>query len=313
MTRVALLLTLLLCFSTGVSGQEISLPVSGGVLAGTLLDARADPDKPQVLVLFVSGSGPTDRNGNQGESGANPIGLLADSLAAWGISSFRYDKRAVGKSLFPDLREDLLLPDTFVADLLAWVAHFQQDHRWSAMLIAGHSEGALHAKMAAHLHPGVSGVIAICGAGRPIDQLIREQLRRHPPFIGQTADSLFHLLRDGIPFDAPMYLQGLFRPSVQPYMRAWMAVDPAALMATLDIPTLVIGGDKDLQVTARDAEILHAAARQGVLLMALNMNHILRAVGNDVDNFASYQQADRPLWPGLASTIASWVHHHFSD
>lgn len=51
------------------------------------------------FVLFIGGSGPTDRNMNQaGSLLTNSFARLAEDLASIGIASVRYDKRGVGKS-----------------------------------------------------------------------------------------------------------------------------------------------------------------------------------------------------------------------
>ena len=47
------------------------------------------------LVIFIGGSGPIDRDGNQSFMKCDMFKKLAYSLSEKGISSFRYDKRVV--------------------------------------------------------------------------------------------------------------------------------------------------------------------------------------------------------------------------
>lgn len=306
---------LTICRPYKVTAQELRLPLSGGTLVGELLLPETLTDSG-ALVIFISGSGPTDRNGNQGDKGSHCIGMLADSLAALGVASFRYDKRGVGSSLFPDLSEKTLRFDTFVEDLLSWTAIFETDKRFHRIIYVGHSEGALIATLAAQRPGRVDGVIAIAGAGRSADVLMLEQMSRQPAFVAVAADSLFRQLRQGKEtLDPPPYLQSLFRPSVLPYVRSWITIDPSAAFAALEIPTMVIAGAKDIQVTLTDAQLLHDAGQKSVLRVFDDMNHVFKDVDDLPDNYLSYLDLARPLTSGLATSIANWVNglYHAAD
>src|SRR5882672_2605071 len=69
------------------------------VLHSSLLLPK-ESGKAMPVVLLLSGSGPTDRNGNSpmlpGKN--NSLQMLAEGLADNGIASLRYDKRGVGES-----------------------------------------------------------------------------------------------------------------------------------------------------------------------------------------------------------------------
>ena len=54
-------------------------------------------------------------------------------------------------------------------------------------------------------------------------------------------------------------LEPLFRPSVQPFVRSLIKIDPAQLLRGLDVPALVIGGGRDIQVGRADFDALVAA------------------------------------------------------
>ena len=85
----------------GYKSVEVTTQQNGATLSGTCFQPLND-DK-SVAVLIISGSGPTDRDGNSpllpGKS--NTLLQLADSLAHYGIASLRYDKRVIGKSKPP--------------------------------------------------------------------------------------------------------------------------------------------------------------------------------------------------------------------
>ncbi|MFS6695661.1 alpha/beta hydrolase, partial [Staphylococcus aureus] len=43
-------------------------------------------------------------------------------------------------------------------------------------------------------------------------------------------------------------LQSLFRASVQPYMISWLSYDPAEQLKKLQVPVLLVNGNRDIQV-----------------------------------------------------------------
>jgi len=299
-----------LCGQT-VLAQPAELAISGGTLRGTLLLSE-DYTGGRPLVILVSGSGPTDRDGNQGGVGARSMGMLADSLAALGVPSFRYDKRGVGESTFPDLREEALRVDDFASDLALWVAFWEKDPRFRGLVLAGHSEGALMATLAAGRSASVKGLVTLAGAGRTADVLLLEQMSRQPPFVAQAADSLLRQLRQGLPISPPPFLEALFRPGVLPYLRSWIALDPAGLLSALDMPVLIVQGAADLQVSLEDARRLHLAAAKGTLLTFEAMNHAMKDVHSTADNHLSYYDPQRSLTPGLATALAQWILQHIN-
>src|SRR5690606_206430 len=81
------------------SETAIVLDTGTGRLFGTLALPSSDPPFDYVALL-VSGSGPTDRDGNSAAlPGRNDsLRKLAQSLALRGIASVRFDKRGIAQS-----------------------------------------------------------------------------------------------------------------------------------------------------------------------------------------------------------------------
>ncbi len=79
----------------------IAEPITLDTLTGTLYGTLEPPQSrsPVPVVLIISGSGPTDRDGNSPmlKGPNNSYKLLAEGLAARGIASVRYDKRGIRK------------------------------------------------------------------------------------------------------------------------------------------------------------------------------------------------------------------------
>ena len=63
---------------------------------GTLINSK---NQNSTIAIIISGSGPTDRDGNNNSLESNYLKMLAEGLQEYGISTYRYDKRGVGKSV----------------------------------------------------------------------------------------------------------------------------------------------------------------------------------------------------------------------
>src|SRR6266852_2743028 len=138
--------------------------------------------------LIISGSGPTDRDGNlpifKGPN--NSLKLLAEGLAAHGIASVRYDKRGIGETgkammLAAEkakvmLREEDLSFETYIDDAVAWCKKLGADRSFSSLTVLGHSEGSLIGMVAAQ-RMGAHAYVSIAGSGRPSQELILEQVK----------------------------------------------------------------------------------------------------------------------------------------
>ncbi len=280
-----------------------------GPLEGTLqLPVSRSGD---TAVLIVAGSGPTDRDGNSplGVRAAS-LALIAAALAEAGIPSLRFDKRGIGASAAGAPPEEDMRFGIYVDDAAAWAQVLRRKTGAARIVILGHSEGALIGTMAA-AQVDAAGLIAIAGAGEPADAIILRQMAEAgtPPALLDRCRAILALLRSGGRTDeVPAELAALFRPSVQPYLASWIAIDPAAETARLGCPVLVVQGDRDIQVSIADAERLAAAAADARLVIVQGMNHVLkRAPADRAGNAATYGADDLPLAPGLMEAIVGFV------
>ena len=103
-------------------------------------------------------------------------------------------------------------------------------------------------------------------------------------------------------------LAAQYRASVQPYLMSWFKYDPAAELAKVTGPVLVIQGTNDLQVSLEDADRL-AASRMDIFLVKINgMNHVLKVAPNVREgNFATYTRPLLPLTPDLLPVISDFL------
>jgi pimeloyl-ACP methyl ester carboxylesterase len=270
-----------------------------------------DTSKPVPVVLLISGSGPTDRNGNSRmlPGPNNSLKMLAEGLAMNGIATLRYDKRGVGESANAIGAEADLRFDTYIDDAAAFCEQLRADKRFSSVVVAGHSEGSLLGMVAAK-RCNASGFISIAGAGRPAADILRTQLAgKLPPALATQSDAILKALEAGKTTDnPPAELFALYRPSVQPYLISWFRYDPAKSIAALSAPVLIVQGTTDIQVSVDDAKRLAAASPKAKLLIVEGMNHVLKSVSPDKEKqAASYSDPSLMLAPDLLVNIVAFV------
>ncbi len=275
------------------------------LIKGTLLLPSGSETTP--LVILIAGSGPTDRNGNQNMMKNNSLRFLAEGLYAEGVSSFRYDKRIVAQLRDGSLQEEQIRFDDFIDDAAAVLDFFKDDQRFSGIYVAGHSQGSLVGMVAAQNR--ADGFISIAGAGQQIDDVIVDQLSKQAPGLVDNARQSFDDLRvNGVAQNYSPGLASIFRPAIQPFILTWMQYDPKVEIGKLDIPVIIINGDKDLQVQISEAELLRDAKPDAEYVIIPKMNHIFKEIdGDDLENSKSYNEYNRPVIPELIERITAFV------
>jgi len=310
---LALSLTLLTGLFCGLAQatvlqRPISLDTGSGEIFGSLLLPKSDTPVP--VVLIISGSGPTDRDGNNPEGGRNDsLKRLAWVLARHNIASVRYDKRGVAASLAATPDERNLSVEAYVADAVAWSRKLAADPRLGPLVLLGHSEGALIASLAAPQANAVA-VVSVGGSARPIDQVLRQQLasRLPPPLMLRSNELLDSLKAGRVDLNVPAQLQFIFRPSVQPYLISLFRQDPALAFAALKVPALIVQGSHDIQVGVDDARQLKAAKPDAELVLVKGMNHVMRIVPDDEKRqLESYKDPNLPLAAELGTRIVGFI------
>lgn len=286
--------------------DTVSIVRDGGQIYGSLI--IPSQEKKPSIVLIISGSGPTDRNGNNPMMTNNSLKMLADSLAIVGIGSIRYDKRGVASSMKAGITEIDLRFEDYVKDAIAWVEYIKNDKKFSKVIIIGHSEGSLIGMITASQIP-VSGFISLAGPGESADLVIKRQLKAQPQFVQDQLIPKIDSLKNGFTIDKvdPAYF-ALLRPSVQPYLISWFKYDPQIEIKKLQIPILIIQGNTDIQVRTEDAELLKMAAPAAKLEIIEGMNHIFKpAPLNRQENIATYRDPGLPIMEELIKTIQSFI------
>ena len=282
--------------------------IAAGELHGTMINARnSDP-----VVLMVPGSGPTDRDGN------NPMGmktdaykLLAEGLSEERISTVRVDKRGMfGSAGAGD--PNVSSPQAYVDDIHAWIDAIKTERGSKCVFLLGHSEGALMVSLAAEGRKDVCGLILVSGMGRKMGDVIREQLTSNPanaPVLGQALGALSELEAGRHVDVTGMHpaLLPLFNAKVQEYLISMFAIDPVEAVRKAKKDTLIVQGERDLQVSVADARLLDKAPHTQLRLIG-HMNHVLKDAPEDrAGNIATYSNPSLPLSKDLVKYVRRFV------
>ena len=295
----------------------VEAPGPTGPLKGSML---APPVSQGPVVLIIPGSGPIDRDGNSPAGVlAAPYRLLAESLVARGVTTVRIDKRGFAGSAgaTPD-GNAVTIPD-YVTDVNAWIAVVRQGTHASCVWLLGHSEGGLVA-LAAARNSRVCGLILVSAAGRPMGELLREQLKANPanaPLLDQALPAI-DALEAGKQVDTsgmPAPLLRLFNPRVQGFLINVFSYDPAQLIADYKKPVLIVQGLRDIQVREADAMLLKKADPAATLVLLPDVNHVLKSVTSDDvrANIATYGNSALPLAPGVVEAISHFLSAHLKS
>ncbi len=294
-----------------IAEMQMTVPGPQGPLSGSYIHAG----KQTPVILILPGSGPTDRDGN------NPMGvssasykLLAEALAAKGISSLRIDKRGMFASAAAIADANAVTIADYAADAATWSEAALKQSGATCVWVAGHSEGGLVALAAAQGQPNICGLILIASPGRNLADVLSEQIHANPlnAVIFSDADRSIAALRSGQKIDVSAMhpaLQGMFAPQVQGYLIDLFRYDPAALAKVVKQPMLIVDGGRDIQVKAADGDAIAAAQPAAKRITIDAMTHTLKRVDSDdqAANIATYSNPSLPVMPELVDTIAAFI------
>jgi len=320
---------------------------SAGIkLAGTLTLPKTGGPFPAVLL--ITGSGAQDRD--EALLGHRPFLILSDYLTRRGIAVLRVDDRSVGGSggnIATSTTND------FVGDVLAGVAFLKEQKEIDPKRIGlcGHSEGGVIAPMAASRYKDVAFIVMMAGTGVPGDEIIYKQSyliakaagapesalkqneeAQHQAFaiLEQEKDPAviekrLKALRDEaiakLPEDqkkAAESQEAAFKAQMSSYQSPWfryfLSLDPRVALRQVHCPTLVLNGEKDMQVdpTQNVPEVekaLKEAGNKDVLVRILpGLNHLFQNCTTGSPN--EYESIEETMSPAALKVIGDWIEQH---
>lgn len=305
MKKIILTSTLLL----GLLGYAQNFKVEEKNIADELVGDLYDSPNNETVIMLIPGSGPTDRNGNTlGMARNNSLKLLAEELYTNGYDVLTYDKRIV--YLLKNKKEIPTFGFQHGIDDARTVANYLKNTLgYKHVVIAGHSEGSLIGMLIAGRD--VDAYISLAGSGRSIDEILSEQIGKQAPMLREDSDRILGQLKQGnMVTDVPPMLRALYAEQNQPFLIEWMKWNPQTEIAKLTVPVLIVNGTKDIQVTEKEAGLLHGALPASEMAIISNMNHIFKNIEKDADNLSSYNNPDLPVHPELTKSIVAFLKKH---
>jgi len=330
---LTVLVSLVISAAAQTQSEEVKFDGLGVKLAGTLTLPKLDAGKraPAVLILGGSGggSGPTVRDGfTFGAAKQSIYRDLAESLAARGYVSLRYDKRCVGASeckkaeSFDDYIDDAKGALEFLRK------HGKVDPK--RIYLFGHGEGGLIAStLGSNDEQGLAGVALAGSPGRTLSKLMRDWLQLRLAEEGRKPDETSAALakydrivrgltngRANFPdeqFDKNNLVDALLLDWIKQYeiVVSLLINDPLQIVANVKSPVLILQGRKDLQVAVKDAQYLEEALKRvnhpdTSLHLLDDVDHLLKT-NKGAATLASYADASRPLDAAMLSVLSNWM------
>jgi len=314
-------------------------------IAGTLTIPSGEAPFPAVVL--ISGSGPQDRN--ETISGHKPFLVLADYLTSRGIAVLRTDDRGVGGSTGNPLTSTTRDLASDVAAALAFLKS-RPEVDPNRMGLVGHSEGAIIAPMVAASNPNVAFIVLMAGTGLPGEQIMNRQAALIGRAEGLSPASIRTAMRsqrlafaaikryDGSPKQRARIRALLAKvvtampgtpPSrdaqnalidahmamlTSPWFRFFLTYDPRPALRKVRCPVLAIGGEKDLQVPAREnlreiAKALRAGGNRDATVRVMpRLNHLFQTAKTGAPS--EYGRIEETISPAALKVIGDWIAAH---
>jgi dienelactone hydrolase len=312
---------------------EVSWQLDGITMFGTITKPRDDGPFPGVV--FVAGSGPTDRDWNSpllpGTNGS--AHLIAEALAQAGYASIRYDKRASGPHVMENLPAMIghISMQFHLDELVAAAEQLAADPMVDTERLAGfgNSEGCLHVLHYAtteQRHP-FSAIVLTGAPGRSIGEVLLTQLTQQlaaspelVPLVEQAAARYAAgepmAPDERLPEPVRMVLLGFETPANLPFARELWSEDATRSLSQVAIPVLVLIGGKDVQIDVHaDGAPLQEAAT-GMPNVAFTFpgdaNHVLKHEAHTREEVLAgqgtpYNDDAAELDPEAMADILEWL------
>jgi dienelactone hydrolase len=310
-------------------------PVAGFELAGTLTIPAGSGPFPGVVL--ISGSGTQDRNETIGTH--QPFLDLADGLARRGIVVLRFDDRGAGDSggepvelsdaTTLDNAQDALAAVDFLAD--------QPQVATGRLGVIGHSEGGWIGPIVANDSDKVTFAVLLAGSGVPgadvlerqvadlardqgatpdivdwqvgfVRELIEVSRTENDPAIAEAAmrqvlDAAAAAAPPGaLPADPAAAIDEIIDNYNRPWMKFFIAYDPAPDLRALQIPVMAIFAELDLQASAEvNAPATQAALQDNpdaTVLVVDGLDHLFQSATGP---------PDQPFDADTITLIADWI------
>jgi uncharacterized protein len=306
--------------------KEYEVMIQGQYKLAATLTIPAGKNEKYPLVVFVHGSGPTDRDSNAKGMPMNIFKELSEVVAAEGFASIRYDKRGIGAS-----KGDYYETGAFdlIEDAQA-VLQFAKNHPdidSEKLILLGHSEGSILAPFVNERVP-VDGMILLSGTAEPLAETMKWQreemykdIQTVKGFQGwilrvlnvegkikKMNDDLLKVLTES---NAPVIKYKGKKINAK-WNREHVQMDVSKPLQKVTCPVLAITGSKDVNVKVGDLEKIKALVQgECETHIISDMTHMLRKT--DVEYSMSKilnnnkKSVKQPVDSELNEKITGWL------
>ena len=237
------------------TAEEVTLKGQHGITLGGTLTLPKGATGPVPAIVTITGSGQQDRDEYIPVAGGyRPFRQVADTLGRRGIAVLRLDDRTVGAS-----GGAIGTTADYAEDVKAALAYLRTRKEIDAkrLGLVGHSEGGMIAPLVATTEPGLAGIVLFAGPAYNGLDIIHYQQRNAI----EHDTALAKLNRDSLLQVSARALDSMATHDV--WFKFFLTYDPLATARKVKVPTLILQGRTDQQVTYEQAEKLGAAIRAG--------------------------------------------------
>lgn len=318
------------------------------VLAGTLTLPKAIVNPP--VAILINGSGAHDRDCNI--MGHKSFWVIADYLTNSGIAVLRYDERGTAQSQGDfstattfDLAKDVEAGINFLKS--------RTDIDASKIGLIGHSEGGLIAPIVASTNTNVAFIVMLAGTGVNGQEVLQSQSKKIAELQGTTKEGIaFNHQLTTIAYDAlhsetemdkqkaaitlalenykkqleadqspfavyvnNIVIKQLTSQLTNPWLYAFITLDPKAYLEKVTCPVLVLNGTKDVQVLPEInlpaiKKHLETAKNNDVTVHEIEgLNHLFQTA--KTGNINEYAKIEETFSPVALKLISDWIHARF--
>jgi dienelactone hydrolase len=276
---------------------------------------------PFPAVVLVHGSGPNDRDETIGPN--KPFRDIAEALASQGIAVLRYDKRTmVYSQKLVDMKDSLTTKEESVDDAVRAVELLRGTVGIDStkVFVLGHSLGGMLAPKIGTQDPNIAGLIIMAGTTRPLEDVILAQFNYIFSIDGEMNDqqkAQIEKIKEQVANVKNPTLSPATQSSELPLgmpARYWLDLrgyDPAAEASNLQVPMLILQGERDYQVTTADFDGWKKALgshKNVEFKLYPKLNHLL-IEGEGKSTPSEYENAGN-VSVNVIDDIANWIKKH---
>ena len=298
-----------------IVGKGTNYPLHG------LLTLPDDTTKPVPAVVFVHGSGASNRDEKVGK--LTPFKDLAEGLAAHGIASVRYDKRsfAYGRKMLKE--KNITVKEETIEDAVRATQLLRKDGRIdrNRIFIVGHSMGAMLAPRIDAQGGNYCGLILMAGSPYKLEDIILRQNQQAMGGLNKLMQwiAAFQVKKLKKTFAGLYNLtdeeakKRKFAGGTTLYYFKEMGEHPApGFLKLTRKPLLILQGEKDFQASAAvdfaGYQTLLEGHDNATFKLYPGLNHaFVPALSDDINKARKEYAEERHIGDEVIGDIARWI------